>query len=336
MWERELTGEQKAAILLIALGPEVSAEVLKHLDEQEIEQVTLEIATARHVPAEVRASILKEFHQMARAQEYISQGGVGYAKDVLERALGTQKALDILQRLTANLQVRPFDFVRKADPEQLLSFIQNEHPQTIALIMAYLTPEKAAAVLAGLPPDQQADVARRLAIMDRTSPEVLKEIERVLEHKLSSLLTEDYTSAGGIQLAVDILNQVDRTTEKAILERLEVSDPELAEEIKRRMFLFEDIVHLDDRSVQRVLREVDIANDLPLALKGANDEVRAKIFKNVSKRAAADIQENIEYMGPVLLRDVEAAQQKIVNIIRKLEEEGEIIIARGQRDEVIV
>jgi len=336
LWERELTGEQKAAILLIALGPEVSAEVLKHLDEQEIEQVTLEIATARHVPAEVRASILKEFHQMARAQEYISQGGVGYAKDVLERALGTQKALDILQRLTANLQVRPFDFVRKADPEQLLSFIQNEHPQTIALIMAYLTPEKAAAVLAGLPPDQQADVARRLAIMDRTSPEVLKEIERVLEHKLSSLLTEDYTSAGGIQLAVDILNQVDRTTEKAILERLEVSDPELAEEIKRRMFLFEDIVHLDDRSVQRVLREVDIANDLPLALKGANDEVRAKIFKNVSKRAAADIQENIEYMGPVLLRDVEAAQQKIVNIIRKLEEEGEIIIARGQRDEVIV
>ncbi len=336
MWERELTGEQKAAILLIALGPEVSAEVLKHLDEEEIEQVTLEIATARHVPPEVRASILKEFHEMAMAQEYISQGGVGYAKDVLERALGTQKAVDILQRLTSNLQVRPFDFVRKADPEQLLSFIQNEHPQTIALILAYMTPEKAATVLAGLPPDQQADVARRLAIMDRTSPEVLKEIERVLEQKLSLLLSEDYASAGGIQLAVDILNLVDRTTEKAILERLEVSDPELVEEIKRRMFLFEDIVHLDDRAVQRILREVDLANDLPLALKGANDEVRAKIFKNVSKRAAADIEENIEYMGPVLLRDVEAAQQKIVNIIRRLEEEGEIIIARGQRDEVIV
>jgi len=336
LWERELTGEQKAAILLIALGPEVSAEVLKHLDEEEIEQVTLEIATARHVPPEVRASILKEFHEMAMAQEYISQGGVGYAKDVLERALGTQKAVDILQRLTSNLQVRPFDFVRKADPEQLLSFIQNEHPQTIALILAYMTPEKAATVLAGLPPDQQADVARRLAIMDRTSPEVLKEIERVLEQKLSLLLSEDYASAGGIQLAVDILNLVDRTTEKAILERLEVSDPELVEEIKRRMFLFEDIVHLDDRAVQRILREVDLANDLPLALKGANDEVRAKIFKNVSKRAAADIEENIEYMGPVLLRDVEAAQQKIVNIIRRLEEEGEIIIARGQRDEVIV
>ncbi len=332
---RPLTGRQKAAILLISLGPELSAQIFKHLQEEEIEQLTLEIANIRKVPPEKRDEIFQEFYQMCIANEYISQGGIEYARELLEKALGAQKAAEIIGRLTASLQVRPFDFVRKADPGQLLNFIQGEHPQTIALILAYLDPEKAAAVLSALPPERQVDVARRLAVMDRTSPEVLKEVERVLERKLSSVLTQDYTSAGGVKSLVEILNRADRATEKTILEALEVQDPELAEEVKKLMFVFEDIVHLDDRAVQLVLREVD-SHDLALALKGAGEEVMAKIERNMSKRAAQILKEDIEYMGPVRLRDVEEAQQRIVAVIRRLEEQGQIVIARGGREEIIV
>ncbi|HOO13457.1 MAG TPA: flagellar motor switch protein FliG, partial [Bacillota bacterium] len=266
---------------------------------------------------------------------YISEGGIEYAKEVLEKALGGQKALDIVNRLTSYLQVRPFDFVRKADPNQILNFIQNEHPQTISLILAYLNPQQAAAIMSSLPPDKQAEVAKRIAIMDRTSPEVIKQVENVLEKKISSLVTHDYTSAGGIQTIVNILNSVDRGTEKNIMETLEVEDTELAEEIKKRMFVFEDIITLDNRSIQRFLREVE--NDvLATALKGANEEVASVIFSNMSKRLAEMITEDMQFMGPVRLRDVEEAQQKIVNIIRKLEDAGEIVISRGGGDEIIV
>jgi flagellar motor switch protein FliG len=322
-------------MLLITLGPERSAEIFKHLKEEEIEQLTLEIANIRTVTPEDKEKILEEFYQICLAQEYIAEGGINYAKDILEKALGTQKALEVINKLTVSLQVRPFDFVRKADATQLLNFIQNEHPQTIALILAYLKPQQSSVVLSALPQDKQADVARRIATMDRTSPEVIKEVERILEKKLSSLVTEDFTAAGGVQSIVDILNNVDRGTEKYIMETLEVEDTDLAEEIKKRMFVFEDVLTLDSRSIQRFLREVD-NNQLAIALKGSTEEVQKVIYGNMSKRLAEMIKEDIEFMGPVRLKDVEEAQQKIVNIIRKLEDAGEIVISRGGGDEIIV
>lgn len=330
----EMSNKQKAAILLIALGPQVSSQIFKHLREEEIEKITLEIASQRKVTQEQKDKVLAEFHQLALAKEYISSGGLDYAREVLEKALGAEKAVAIINRLTASLQIRPFDFARKTDPAQLLNFIQNEHPQTIALIMAYLHPDQAAVIISALPPDRQVDVAKRIATMDRTSPDVLKDVERILERKLSSLATQDFTAAGGVDSIVEVLNRVDRTTERTIIENLEVQNPELAEDIKRKMFVFEDIVLLDDRSLQLVLREID-SKDLALALKASSTEVAGKVYKNMSKRAAEMLREEIEYMGPVRIRDVEEAQQKIVNVIRRLEESGEIIVSRGKGDEII-
>ena len=333
--EEQLTNQEKAAILFIARGPEYSAKLFQHLDDDEIERITLEIANHKQVSAEQKAAVVSEFYQMAMAKDYISTGGLEYAQSVLEKALGAEKAMDIINRLTTSLQVRPFDFLRKTDPSQLMNFIQNEHPQTIALIMAYLDADQAATVLGSLPPDAQADVAKRIAQMDRTSPDIIREIERVLERKLSTLVTQDFTTAGGVKAIVEVLNRVDRTTEKSIIETLEVDNPELAEEIKRLMFVFEDIVQLDDRSLQLVLREVD-TKDLSLALKATPKEVADKVYKNMSKRAGDMLREEIEFMGPVKIRDVEEAQQKIVNVIRTLEDKGEIVISRGQGDEMIV
>ncbi|MCZ8520057.1 MULTISPECIES: flagellar motor switch protein FliG [Paenibacillus] len=330
-----LTGRQKAAILLISLGPEVSAQIFKNLRDEEIEQLTLEIANVRKVDAGEKDAILSEFHQICMAQEFISQGGISYAKDILEKALGSAKAFDIINRLTATLQVRPFDFARKADPGQILNFIQNENSQTIALVLAYLQPEQASIILSSLPQEKQADVAKRIALMDSTSPEVISQVERVLEQKLSATVTQDYTNAGGITSVVSILNGVDRGTERTILDSLEIQDPELAEEIKKRMFVFEDIVNIDDRSIQRIIRDIENA-DLQLALKVASEEVRESIFKNMSKRMAETFREEMEFMGPVRLRDVEEAQTRIVATIRRLEESGEIIIARGGGDDIIV
>ncbi|WP_442955848.1 flagellar motor switch protein FliG [Paenibacillus sp. y28] len=335
MMQQGLTGRQKAAILLISLGPEVSAQIFKHLREEEIEQLTLEIASVRKVDTSEKESILSEFHQICLAQEFISQGGIQYAKEILEKALGSQKAIDIINRLTATLQVRPFDFARKADPAQILNFIQNENPQTIALILSYLQPDQSSIILSSLPQDKQADVAKRIALMDSTSPEVINQVERVLEQKLSSTVTQDYTTAGGIEAIVQILNGVDRGTERTILDSLEIQDPELAEEIKKRMFVFEDIVNIDNRSIQRIIRDIENA-DLQLALKVASEEVRETIFRNMSKRMAETFKEEMEYMGPVRLRDVEEAQTRIVSTIRRLEESGEIIIARGGGDDIIV
>jgi flagellar motor switch protein FliG len=278
---------------------------------------------------------MSEFHQICLAQEYISQGGINYAKEILEKALGSAKALEVINRLTATLQVRPFDFARKADPNQILNFIQNENVQTIALVLSYLQFEQAATILSSLPQEKQAEVARRIAIMDSTSPEVVTQIERVLEQKLSATVTQDYTNAGGIESIVQILNGVDRGTERTILDSLEIQDPELAEEIKKRMFVFEDIVNVDNRSIQRIIKDIENA-DLQLALKVASEEVRDVIFRNMSKRMAETFREEMEYMGPVRLRDVEEAQTRIVGTIRRLEESGEIIIARGGGDDIIV
>ncbi|NLK69115.1 MAG: flagellar motor switch protein FliG [Clostridiaceae bacterium] len=334
-YSRDYTGKEKAAMLLIALGPELSSEVFKQLKDDEIEQLTLEIANIRSVTPQEKDKVMEEFYQMCLAQDYIAEGGIGYAKDILEKALGTEKTMEIINRLTVSLQVRPFEFIRKTDASQVLNFIQNEHPQTIALILAYLKPSQAAEVLSSLPQEKQAVVAKRIAMMDRTSPEIIKEVERVLEKKLSSLVIEDYTATGGLESIVDILNSVDRGTEKYIMETLEIEDSELAEDIRKRMFVFEDILQLDNRSIQRFLREVD-NSQLAIALKGATEEVQSAIYGNMSKRLSEMIKEDIEFMGPVRLKDVEEAQQKIVNVIRKLEDAGEIIISRGGGDEIIV
>jgi len=331
----ELSGRQKAAILLISLGPDVSASVYKHLSEEEIEKLTLEISNVRKVGSHEKEEILEEFHQIALAQDFISQGGIAYAKEVLEKALGADKAMNIINRLTSALMVRPFDFARKADPAQILNFLQNEHPQTIALVLSYLTPAQAGQILSALPQEMQADIARRIALMDSTSPEVINQVEQILERKLSTTFVQDYTQTGGIEAVVEVLNGVDRSTERTILDALEIQDPELAEEIKKRMFVFEDIVTLDNRAIQRVIRDVD-NNDLMLALKVSSEEVKEVVFKNMSKRMAETFKEEMEYMGPVRLRDVEEAQSRIVAVVRRLEDAGEIVIARGGGDDIIV
>jgi flagellar motor switch protein FliG len=333
MSKRQFSGKEKVAILLIALGPQKSAEVFKHLNDEEIEELTLQIANMRMVSPDEKQLVIEEFYQICLAQEYISEGGINYAKDILERALGSDKALDIINKLTSSLHVRPFEFIRKADPSQLLNYIQNEHPQTIALILSYLGPGQSAQILASLPMEKQADITRRIAIMDRTSPEVVREIESVLENKFSNILEQDFTITGGIQAVVDILNSVDRGTEKNIMEDLDMRDAELSEEIRRRMFVFEDIITLDNRSIQRIIREID-NSQWAIALKGASEEVKSLIFTNMSKRLVEMIKEDIEFMGPVRIRDMEDSQQNIVNIIRKLEEDGEIITPRGG-DEII-
>ncbi|MDT0159391.1 MULTISPECIES: flagellar motor switch protein FliG [Bacillus] len=332
---KELTGKQKAAILLISLGPDVAASVYKHLSVEEVEKLTLEISGVRKVESHSKEEILEEFHNIALAQDYISQGGIGYAKTVLEKALGEEQAALIINRLTSSLQVRPFDFARKADPAQILNFIQNEHPQTISLILSYLDPPQAGQILSELPQEMQADIARRIAVMDSTSPEIINEVEQILERKLSATVTQDYTQTGGIEAVVDVLNGVDRTTERTILDALEIQDPELAEEIKKRMFVFEDIVTLDSRAIQRVIRDCE-SEDLMLSLKVSSDDVKDIVFKNMSTRMVETFKEEMEYMGPVRLRDVEEAQSRIVAIIRRLEEAGEIVVARGGGDDIIV
>ena len=333
--EEVLGGIQKAAVLLIALGPEKSALLFKHLKEEEIEELTLEIANTRAVTPQTKELVIEEFYQICLAQQYIAEGGINYAKELLEKSFGNEKAVDVITRLTASLQVKPFEFVRKTDATQLFNFIQDEHPQTIALILSYLPASQAALIVSALPPDRQADVAKRIAVMDRTSPDVIKEVEKVLESKLASLVNQDYTIIGGVDAVVEILNTVDRGTEKHIMETLEIEEPELADEIRKKMFVFEDILLLDDRSIQRVLRDVE-NSDLAIACKGANEQVQNAIFDNLSKRLAEMIKEDMEFMGPVRMKDVEDAQQKIVAVIRKLEDSGEIVISRGGGDEIVV
>lgn len=331
-----LTGIQKVAILLLHIGRERAAKVLKAMGEREVEEITAEIARLDHVPTEVVESVLDEFQGLLQARTYVAQGGVDFARDILEASVGAGKAREIVDRLQASMVEVPFEFLRQADPRQVLSFLQDEHPQTIALVLAHMHSDHAAAVLSGLPDELQADVAFRLAQMDRTSPDVVSQVESVLERKLSSVLnTSSDHAVGGVQPLVDILNRSDRATERLILEGLESLDPDLAEEVRSRMFVFEDIVTLDDRSVQLVLRQVD-QKQLALALKGVRDDVKAKILSNMSERAATLLQEEIDLLGPVRLRTVEEAQGTVVRVIRALEEEGQIVVSRGGVDEFVV
>ncbi|URZ00922.1 flagellar motor switch protein FliG [Clostridium felsineum] len=334
--QQKLTGVQKAAILFITLGPEASASIIKKLPEREIQRITYEIANISSVKNQYKQEVLTEFIEMNKAKDYILEGGVDYARELLSKALGNQRAREILEKVAEETeQYRPFAIARKADAHQLLNVIMNEHPQTISLILCYLQADKAAQILSSLPEEVQNDVAYRIANMSNTSPMVIKEIEKVLNTKLSSVVRSDLTVIGGVTTLVDILNQVDRTTEKNITEGLEKENPELAEKVKESMFVFEDIITLDDAAIQRVLREVD-NKDLGMALKGCSEEVAEAIYRNQSKRASAALKEDIEFLGPVRLVDVEKSQQKIVSVIRRLDDAGEIVISRGGEDAIIL
>lgn len=332
---KELTGEKKIAIVCMAIGPTLAAKILKYFTEAELERITTEIANTARVERERLEAVLDEFILLDEARQNILNGGMEYARQILERTVGSQKAAEIMRRLKEASKVKPFTFVRHADIKQLVGLISQEHPQTIAFILSYLDAGQAAQVVAELPQEIQSDIARRIATMDRTSPQVLQGVESVMRERLSTMFQQGYTPVGGLQSIVDILNNVDRGTEKLILEKLEKEDAELAEKIRQRMFIFEDIITLDDMSIQRVMRDLD-TNDVALALKGASDDVKNRLLKNVSKRAAEILQENIEFLGPVRLREVEEAQQRIVETIRRLDENGEIIISRGGEDAVII
>jgi len=330
-----MNAENKAAVLLIALGPDLSSQVMKHLKEETVEQITLQIANMRKVTPAEKEIALEDCYQMSMAEDALIQGGVDYAKDLLEKSLGNHKAVEILNRLQGALQTVPFDFIKRADPHQILNFIQNEHPQTIALILSHLSPDHAANILRQLPQDVQVDVTRRIAIMDRATPDVIMEVERVLERKISSVFTQEFAAAGGVRAVAEILNRMDRSTEKIVMEKLEEENPELADDIKRLMFVFDDIMLLDNKAIQQVMKDID-AKDTTLALKGASEQVKNKILSNMSSRARQMIMEDMEIMGPVRLKSTEEAQQKIVNAIRRLEETGEIIVARGGEAEMFV
>ncbi len=308
------------------------------MSDDEVEQITLDLSNLGTIDADMRVSVMDEFYELAIAKRYVAQGGMEYARNLLESALGTDKALGVLTKLQSSLQEVPFEFLKRADPAQICSFIQDEHPQTIALILAHLNAAVSAIVLSALPRDVQADVVRRIATMDRTPPEIVREVERVLERKMASIFSQGFTFAGGVKEVAEILNRIERTTERSIMTDLEQNDPELADEIGRLMFTFDDIVYVDDSGIQRVLREVE-TKDLALALKSSNEEVKQKVFRNMSERAREMVDEEIEYMGPVRLRNVEEAQQKIVSVIRRLEEAGDLVIqgrGSGSADQIIV
>lgn len=325
----QLTGAQKAAVLLLQMGKERSAKVLRGMRESEVAEIMAEIARLRNVDSTVVDSVMDEFRGMAEQKIAITSGGLELARSILEETLGEDRAAEILERVTQGRIELPFEFLHRADPRQVLSFIQDEHPQTITLVLAHMPADRAAMVLSGLPEDLQRDIAHRLAVMDRTSPDVIEQVERALERRLSSVLQpSEMTVVGGVQTLVDVLNRADRTTERLILESLEEQDPELADEVRQRMFVFEDITQLDDRSVQLVLRQVD-TKDLAVALKGVRAEVKELILRNMSERASQNLIEEIELLGPVRLKSVEEAQGGIVRVIRALEESGQLVLNRS-------
>lgn len=331
----DLPSKQKAAILMVMLGKEYSSKIYKHLSQDEIEQLTLAITNLDRIDNQLGDSVIEEFYDITLAQKYVNEGGMDYARDVLVAAMGADQADALLGRLTASLQVRPFDFVRRADSSQVFNFIQNEHPQTIALVLSYLDTNRAAMILSSLPQDVQAQVIKRIARMGIVSPDYIREAERVLERKFGSIGYTANVAVGGIDTIVEILNSVDRGTESYILSAIEQDEPELAEEIHNKLFVFEDLIKLTDIALQKVLKEVD-SDVLTIALKSATEQIAQKIFKNISKRLKETIEENMKFMGPVRVRDVEAAQQKIVNIVRRLEDSGVIDIARGGKEDELV
>lgn len=327
-------GIAKVASFMIALGPELSSKVIKLLPEDIIEQVSLCVANISSLTVTERDEILAEFVELAKGQQYISQGGVSYAREILEEALGKRKAEEILNRLLASLEARPFSFAREMDSKVLANFLRNEHPQTIALVLSYLDPDQASNILSMLSPEQQINVATKIALMEHVAPDALKELSQILSDRFSVHAIKGSHEAGGVKSLVNILNKVDRSTEKTILERMEEENPTLAEEVRKRLFVFEDIVNLEDSAIQKVIQEVD-KKDLALAIKGSTSEVQERIFRNISKRARELLQEEIVYLGPIRLRDVEEAQQRIVSVIRRLDDEGSIIISRGGVDAII-
>ena len=329
-----LTRVQKAAVVIVSLGSENASNVYKYLHEEEIEQITFEIARLRNLSPEETERVLNEFYQLCVTQKVFTDGGVEYARAVLEKAFGAKTAESLLERITKALQTKAFDFIRKTDYKKLLAVIANEHPQTIALVLSYARSDQASAILAELPKDLQIDVIERIARMESTSPDIIRIVEKNLEEKFAQFMSVDFTEVGGVNYVADIMNHIDRANEKYIFDEIAQRDAELCDEIRKRMFVFEDITALDDMGIQKFLAEVD-TKDLVLAIKGSNKEVSDVIFKNMSKRQSETIMSDLEYTHNVRLRDVEEAQQRIVAVIRRLEEEGELVIIKGGKDEII-
>jgi flagellar motor switch protein FliG len=335
MMTEELNGLRKAAVLLVQMGKDNAAKILSTMREAEVEELTGEIVRLGFVPSDVVDGVVDEFHTMVVAQRHAAQGGLDFAREMLIESLGRDRADEIVGRLSAVFRDLPFSFLQKADSRQVLSFVQDEHPQTVALVLAHMNAGQASQILSGLTPDLQADVANRIAVMDRTSPDLVRQVEATLERKLSSVLQPaDLSSVGGLQPLVEIINRSDRATERMILEGLTERNPELAELVRAQMFVFEDITSLDDRAVQLVLRQVE-SGDLAIALKGVREDVRGKVMKNMSERAAENLTEEIDLLGPQRLKAVEDAQAKIVQSIRSLEESGQIVITRGDDDQMV-
>lgn len=331
----KLTGKQKAAAIIISLGADDASKIYKFLKEEEVEQLTYEISRLQHLSPQTMESTLKDFYDLCLTQKVITEGGLEYAKNVLEKAFGSQTASSLLERVTKTMRSKSFDFLRKADYKNLLTIIQNEHPQTIALILSYARADQASAVIVELPKGKRIDVVERIANMDRTSPEIVRYVEAELQKKFNSIISVDYTEIGGINYVADVMNNMDRGNEKYIFDELNKKDPKLTDEIRKKMFIFEDIVTLDSMSIQRFLREVD-SKDLVLSIKGSNKEVSDVLFNNMSTKMADTLKSELEYTHNVRLRDVEEAQQRIVSVIRRLEEEGELVIAKSGKDDIIV
>lgn len=331
---KKITPPQKAAAIVVALGSETSAQVYKHLREDEIEQLSLEVSKLERLSPEEMKEITDDFYGLCVTQKVITEGGVDYAKDILEKAFGQQQATSFMERVTKSLRTKAFEFVRKADYKNLLNIVQNEHPQTLALILSYARADQAAQIISELPKEKRIDVVERIAKLDRASPEIIRVVERTLEKKFASIVSIDLMELGGVNYVADVMNHADRATEKFVFDELKNKDPKLADEIRKLMFVFEDIVYLDDMSIQRFIREVD-SKDLAVALKASNEDVAEVMFKNMSQRMQETIRTDIEYLHNVRMRDVEEAQQRIVATIRQLEEEGEVVISKGGKDEII-
>ena len=329
-----ISAKKKASAVMVALGAESASRIYKYMHDEEIELLTMEIATMKEFSAENMEAVLTEFYNLCLTQKFVTEGGLEYAKEILNKAIGAQGASALIDKVTKSLQTRAFDFLRKVDPQYLLTFIQNEHPQTVALILSFLRPEQASAVLSELPLQMQLEVTERIATMDRTSPEVVKQVEAALEKKLSSVMSVGLSEIGGIKQIAEILNEANRQTEKYILDELGKRDPALTEEIRKRMFVFEDIATLDATSIQRFLRDAD-TKDLLVALKGTSSEIADAFYSNMSTRMNEMMREDAQYLHGVRLSDVQDAQQRLMGIIRRLEEEGEIFISRGKKDEII-
>lgn len=331
---KKVTNKNRAAAVIVSLGAEEAAEVYKYLREEEIEQLSLEVAKLDSIPPDDMKDIIDDFYGLCVTQKVISEGGVDYARDILEKAFGPQQAANLMERVSKSLRTKAFDFIRKADYKNLLSILSNEHPQTIALILSYARSDQASMIISELPPDVRLDVVERIANLDRASPDVINVVEATLEKKFGNIVSVDLMELGGVPYVAEIMNNVDRSTEKQIFDELGVKDPELAENIRKLMFVFEDIIFLDDISIQRFLRDID-TKDLAVALKAGNAEVSRVIFQNMSKRSQETIAGDMEYLHNVRMKDVEEAQQRIVDTIRRLEEEGELVISKGGKDEVI-